>query len=117
MSKPNSASRCIDRAVQIHGALGVSREFHLERGWRDAGALKGEAPLKETLAAAMLAAAGWQGREEDGALFDPFCGAGTIAIEAAQIACGIASGSKRRFAIERLARSLPYTSGFAQPSA
>jgi alkylation response protein AidB-like acyl-CoA dehydrogenase len=31
-----TASRCIDRAVQIHGALGVSREFHLERGWRDA---------------------------------------------------------------------------------
>jgi alkylation response protein AidB-like acyl-CoA dehydrogenase len=31
-----TASRCIDRALQIHGALGVSREFHLERGWRDA---------------------------------------------------------------------------------
>ncbi len=31
-----TASRCIDRAVQIHGALGISRDFHLERGWRDA---------------------------------------------------------------------------------
>jgi alkylation response protein AidB-like acyl-CoA dehydrogenase len=31
-----TASRCIDRAVQIHGALGLSRDFHLERGWRDA---------------------------------------------------------------------------------
>ena len=31
-----TASRCVDRALQIHGALGVSREFHLERGWRDA---------------------------------------------------------------------------------
>ena len=29
------ASRCIDRALQIHGALGYSREFPLERGWRD----------------------------------------------------------------------------------
>jgi len=29
------ASRCIDRALQIHGALGLSRDFHLERGWRD----------------------------------------------------------------------------------
>lgn len=29
------ASRCIDRAVQIHGALGYSRDFPLERGWRD----------------------------------------------------------------------------------
>jgi putative N6-adenine-specific DNA methylase len=81
----------------------TSGEALFKRGWRDAGALKGEAPLKETLAAAMLAAAGWQGRKEDGALFDPFCGAGTIAIEAAQIACGIAPGSHRRFAFERLA--------------
>jgi alkylation response protein AidB-like acyl-CoA dehydrogenase len=30
------ASRCIDRAVQIHGALGYSREFDIERGFRDA---------------------------------------------------------------------------------
>jgi alkylation response protein AidB-like acyl-CoA dehydrogenase len=30
------ASRCIDRALQIHGALGLSREFYLERSWRDA---------------------------------------------------------------------------------
>ena len=30
------ASRCIDRALQIHGALGYSRDFHIERGWRDA---------------------------------------------------------------------------------
>lgn len=81
----------------------TSGEALFKRGWRDAGALKGEAPLKETLAAAMLAAAGWHGRAEDGPLLDPFCGAGTIAIEAAQIACGIAPGSKRRFAFERLA--------------
>ncbi len=80
----------------------TSGEALFKRGWRDAGALKGEAPLKETLAAAMLAAAGWQGRAEDGPLFDPFCGAGTIAIEAAQIACGIAPGGNRRFAFERL---------------
>ena len=74
-----------------------------KRGWRSeaTGGLKGEAPLKETLAAAMLAAAGWQGRAEDGPLLDPFCGAGTIAIEAAQLACGIAPGLARRFAFER----------------
>jgi putative N6-adenine-specific DNA methylase len=81
----------------------TSGEALFKRGWRDAGAHKGEAPLKETLAAAMLAAAGWQGRADDGPLFDPFCGAGTIAIEAAQIACGIAPGSNRRFAFEGLA--------------
>jgi putative N6-adenine-specific DNA methylase len=70
-----------------------------KRGWRED---TGEAPLKETLAAAMLAAADWQGRAEDGPLLDPCCGAGTIAIEAAQIACGIAAGSQRRFAFERM---------------
>jgi putative N6-adenine-specific DNA methylase len=78
----------------------TSGEALFKRGWRDD---KGEAPLKETLAAAMLAAAGWQGRPEDGPLLDPCCGAGTIAIEAAQLACGIAPGLQRRFAFERLA--------------
>ena len=79
-------------------------EALFKRGWRDErdGGVKGEAPLKETLAAAMLAAAGWQGRAEDGPLFDPCCGAGTIAIEAAQIACGIAPGLQRRFAFEKM---------------
>jgi putative N6-adenine-specific DNA methylase len=72
-----------------------------KRGWRDSRA--GDAPLKETLAAAMLAAAGWRGRAEDGALLDPCCGAGTIAIEAAQLACGRAPGLERRFAFEQLA--------------
>jgi putative N6-adenine-specific DNA methylase len=77
----------------------TSGEALFKRGWRDD---KGEAPLKETLAAAMLAAAGWQGREEDGPLLDPCCGAGTIAVEAAQLACGIAPGLQRRFAFERM---------------
>jgi len=78
----------------------LSGEPLFKRGWRED---RGEAPLKETLAAALLAAAGWQGRAADGPLFDPCCGAGTIAIEAAQIACGIAPGLARRFAFERLA--------------
>src|SRR5205085_10741462 len=77
-----------------------SGEGLFKRGWRID---KGDAPLKETLAAAMLAAAGWQGTPEaGGALHDPCCGSGTIAIEAAQIACGIAPGLKRPFAFERL---------------
>ena len=69
-----------------------SGEPLFKRGWRED---KGDAPLKETLAAAMLAAAGWLGRPEDSALLDPCCGAGTIAIEAAQMACGIAPGALR----------------------
>ncbi|HEY4065382.1 MAG TPA: THUMP domain-containing protein [Burkholderiaceae bacterium] len=77
-----------------------SGESLFKRGWRED---KGDAPLKETLAAAMLAAAGWRGSAQaGGALHDPCCGSGTIAIEAAQIACGIAPGLKRRFAFERL---------------
>ncbi len=92
-----------------HATLYVdsSGEPLFKRGWRDARAagrdVTGEAPLKETLAAAMLAAAGWLGRPEDSALLDPCCGAGTIAIEAAQVACSIAPGLERRFAFERLA--------------
>jgi putative N6-adenine-specific DNA methylase len=83
-----------------------SGEPLFKRGWRED---KGDAPLKETLAAAMLAAAGWRGTpEHGGALHDPCCGSGTIAIEAAQIACGIAPGLRRRFAFERL---LPFCSG------
>lgn len=90
-----------------HATLYVdtSGEALFKRGWRDARGgrqdVKGEAPLKETLAAAMLAAAGWQGRPQDGPLLDPCCGAGTIAIEAAQMACGIAPGAHRAFAFER----------------
>jgi len=82
-----------------------SGESLFKRGWRSD---TGDAPLKETLAAAMLAAAGWHGTPAaGGALHDPCCGSGTIAIEAAQIACGIAPGALRRFACERL---LPFTS-------
>ena len=92
----------------------TSGEALFKRGWRDAQGLKGEAPLKETLAAAMLAAAGWQGREEDGPLFDPCCGAGTIAIEAAQIACGIAPGLARRFAFERMLPFRPHQNTWAR---
>ena len=77
-----------------------SGESLFKRGWR---ADTGDAPLKETLAAAMLGAAGWRGRADaGGALHDPCCGSGTIAIEAAQIACGIAPGALRRFACEKL---------------
>lgn len=64
------------------------------RGWRLETA---KAPLRETLAAALLAAVPWAG---DAPLLDPFCGAGTIAIEAAQVARGMAAGRNRRFAAE-----------------
>ena len=108
--RPSVDTRAPDLPLALHLTathatlyVDTSGEALFKRGWRDAGASKGEAPLKETLAAAMLAAAGWRGRAEDGSLLDPCCGAGTIAIEAAQLACGIAPGLERRFAFERLA--------------
>ncbi|MEP6792580.1 MAG: class I SAM-dependent RNA methyltransferase, partial [Ramlibacter sp.] len=76
--------------------IDTSGEPLFKRGWRED---KGEAPLKETLAAAMIAASGWDGSAP---LYDPCCGSGTIAIEAAQIACRIAPGSLRRFAFEKM---------------
>lgn len=81
--------------------IDTSGEPLFKRGWRED---KGEAPLKETLAAAMIAASGWAEGDADGdlaPLYDPCCGSGTIAIEAAQIACNIAAGSLRRFAFEK----------------
>ena len=58
----------------------------------------GKAPLRETLAAGLLLAAGWDGTLP---LVDPMCGSGTIPIEAALIARRIAPGLGRRFAFER----------------
>ncbi len=99
----------------------TSGEALFKRGWRDAQGgrqdVKGEAPLKETLAATMLAAAGWLGREDDGPLMDPFCGAGTIAIEAAQMACSIAPGSLRRFAFERWIQFAPQRAAWKEMKA
>ena len=76
--------------------IDTSGEPLFKRGWRED---KGEAPLKETLAAAMLAASGWDATLP---LYDPCCGSGTIVIEAAQVACNIAPGLLRRFGFERL---------------
>jgi putative N6-adenine-specific DNA methylase len=79
--------------------IDTSGEPLFKRGWRED---VGEAPLKETLAAAMLAASGWADGDDDLLpLYDPCCGSGTIAIEAAQIACNVAPGSLRRFAFEK----------------
>jgi putative N6-adenine-specific DNA methylase len=97
-------------ADQLSLYLDTSGEPLFKRGWR---VDKGDAPLKETLAAAMLAACGWS-LSENGQpsgcqlglpLYDPCCGSGTIVIEAAQIACNMAAGSLRRFAFEKL---IPY---------
>ncbi len=63
------------------------------RGWRQA---QGEAPLKETLAAAVLMRGGWPRiHAEGGALLDPMCGSGTLLIEGALMAADVAPGLLR----------------------
>jgi putative N6-adenine-specific DNA methylase len=84
--------------------IDTSGEPLFKRGWRED---KGDAPLKETLAAAMIAATGWgacadQPLDEIAPLYDPCCGSGTVLIEAAQIALNIAPGLLRRFAFEKM---------------
>ena len=105
--RPNVDTARPDLSIVLHAGaeraaiyVDSSGESLFKRGWRED---QGDAPLKETLAAAMLAAAGWRGTPgHGGALHDPCCGSGTIAIEAAQIAMGLAPGRLRRFAFERL---------------
>ncbi|MFG6114569.1 class I SAM-dependent RNA methyltransferase [Halobacillus sp. MO56] len=65
-----------------------------KRGYRTG---QGEAPLKETLAAALVQLTNWT---PDKPFVDPFCGSGTIAIEAALIGQNIAPGFNREFASE-----------------
>ena len=74
----------------------LSGEPLFKRGWR---ADKGEAPLKENLAAGLLALSGWTAATP---LADLFCGSGTIVTEAASIASNRPPGLDRRFAFERL---------------
>ena len=110
--RPSVDTQSPDLALVLHLGphqasvyVDTSGEALFKRGWRED---KGDAPLKETLAAALLMAAGWRGTaQEGGALYDPCCGSGTIVIEAAQMACDMAPGLKRRFAFERL---LPFQS-------
>ncbi len=65
-----------------------------KRGYRR---LVGKAPLKETLASAMVMLSFWRPGKP---LIDPFCGSGTIPIEAAMIGKNIAPGRKREFAAQ-----------------
>jgi len=83
--------RIVDDECEI--SADSSGELLHRRGYRKEVA---KAPLRETLAAAMVLASGWQGRRGE-PLLDPMCGSGTIPIEAALIARGIAPGMQRDF--------------------
>ena len=76
--------------------LDTSGESLFKRGWRHD---KGDAPLRENLAAGLLVLSGWDPSKP---LIDPFCGSGTILIEAAWMALGAPPGIWRPFHFERL---------------
>ena len=93
--------------INVHAARGraivavdLSGDSLHRRGYRGG---QGAAPLKENLAAAILLRSGWPAIAEAGGSFlDPLCGSGTLPIEAALIAGGIAPGLTRaRFGFER----------------
>jgi putative N6-adenine-specific DNA methylase len=102
-SRPDVDTRSPD--VRIHCYLDAKRAmFYLDtsgeplykRGYRKDTA---EAPLRENLAAGIVALTGWDGAEP---LLDPMCGTGTLVIEAALMALAIPPGHARGFGFERL---------------
>jgi putative N6-adenine-specific DNA methylase len=83
-------------AADVTLYLDLSGEPLFKRGYRREA---GEAPLRENLAAGMLALSGWT---PEVTLLDPMCGSGTILCEAAQIAANRAPGIGRAFGFEKL---------------
>ncbi len=76
-------------------SVDTSGELLHRRGWRTETA---EAPLRETLAAALLFACRW---DPSTPLYDPMCGAGTILLEGCALAMNLAPGLGRSFAFQR----------------
>jgi len=103
-SRPDVETRSPD--VRIHAFLDArsvtlyldtSGEALWKRGWRGG---TGEAPIRENLAAGIIALADWQPGEP---FLDPMCGSGTFLLEAAALALRIAPGARRAFGFEKLA--------------
>ncbi|NLD59527.1 MAG: class I SAM-dependent RNA methyltransferase [Clostridiales bacterium] len=82
------------RNDEVTVSIDASGEPLSKRGYRT---WNGEAPLRETLAAALVLQSGWHPWQR---LYDPCCGTGTILIEAAFIALNRAPGLERGFAME-----------------
>ncbi|AGF48431.1 N6-adenine-specific DNA methylase [Candidatus Kinetoplastibacterium oncopeltii TCC290E] len=76
--------------------LDTSGESLFKRGWR---LKKGETPLKENLASGVIALSEWNPKNS---LLDPFCGSGTLLIEAASIASNTPPGILRSFGFEKI---------------
>ncbi len=93
---PDVRIHCYLDAKQAMYYLDTSGEPLYKRGYRKD---TGEAPLRENLAAGIVALTGWDGAEP---LLDPMCGTGTLVIEAALMALAIPPGHARGFGFERL---------------
>jgi putative N6-adenine-specific DNA methylase len=101
LDAPDSEKRSVRESSQLFVVRIVNDECEVSadssgdllhrRGYRQEIA---KAPLRETIAAAMVLASGWKGNEP---LLDPMCGSGTIPIEAAMIARKMAPGLRRNF--------------------
>jgi putative N6-adenine-specific DNA methylase len=103
-ARPSVDKRAPDVRVFVHLTeqhatiyLDTSGEALFKRGYRRETE---DAPLRENLAAGLLALAGWT---TDDPFLDPMCGSGTIAVEAALIAADRAPGLTRRFGFQKLA--------------
>ncbi|GFE60299.1 class I SAM-dependent RNA methyltransferase [Geobacter sp. AOG2] len=101
-SRPNVDTASPDVRINVHLSKNVctvgldsSGDALDRRGYR---LERNEAPLRETLAAAVVALTGWDGSIP---LADPMCGSGTIPIEAALLAAHVAPGLKRSFGFQR----------------
>lgn len=111
-SRPNVSTDHPDQRIQLFLSettatlyIDSSGDPLWQRGYRGAA---GQAPLKENLAAGLVALAGWNDIDENGNLkygtfLDPMCGSGTLVIEAAWMRANRAPGLNRRFACERWA--------------
>ena len=104
---PNVRVQAHLTATQLTVYLDTSGEALFKRGWRDE---KGEAPLKENLAAGILSLTGWQAGQT---LFDPMCGSGTFLIEAAQVSLSVPAGGIRAGLYERQGKVTPPPSRLA----
>jgi putative N6-adenine-specific DNA methylase len=101
-SRPNVDTSAPDVRINVHlhknvctVSLDSSGDALDRRGYR---LERNEAPLRETLAAAVVALTGWDGSVP---LVDPMCGSGTIPVEAALSAAGIPPGLHRSFGFQR----------------
>lgn len=86
---------------EVTVCIDTSGESLHKRGYRK---LTSKAPITETLAAALIMLTPWN---KDRILVDPFCGSGTMPIEAAMLGAGIAPGSRRSFLAETWKEMFP----------